>query len=89
MKKLDSEHINGFIPDIKIPIRVAFIKPNGAPVVVSLWYVCDDCKIYCAVQKTAKIILYPLKKHVNGIFYFPVVCQDLKDILVENEVENH
>ena len=45
-------------PDTKIPIRLGFIKPNGAPSIISLWYTDMNGKIYCATQKTAKIIQY-------------------------------
>ena len=44
------------LPDSKIPIRIAFIKPNGVPNVMSLWFEQIDGKIYCATQKSAKII---------------------------------
>jgi len=66
MQKLDSDQINIFIPDVKIPIRVGFVKSNGVPAVVSLWYVCKYGKIYCAVQKTAKIISYLQKNFMCG-----------------------
>ena len=66
MQKLDSDQINRFIPDLKIPIRVGFVKPNGVPAVISLWYVCKYGKIYCAVQKTAKIVSYFQKKPACG-----------------------
>jgi len=36
MQKLDSNQINRFIPDFKIPIRVGFVKSNGMPSVISL-----------------------------------------------------
>ena len=49
-------------PDTKIPIRIGFIKPNGAPSIISLWYIDINGKIYCATQKTAKIIQY-LENH--------------------------
>jgi hypothetical protein len=45
-------------PDIKIPIRIGFIKPNGSPSIISLWYIHIEGKIYCATQKSAKIIQY-------------------------------
>jgi len=45
-------------PDTKIPIRIGFIKPSGAPSIISLWYADIDGKIYCATQKSAKIIQY-------------------------------
>ena len=43
-------------PDTKIPIRIGFIKPNGVPSIISLWYIDINGKIYCATQKTAKIL---------------------------------
>lgn len=58
MQELDSARIHRFIQDEKIPIRVAFVKPNCAPGIVSLWYIVDNGKIYCAVQKSAKIVRY-------------------------------
>ena len=66
MQKLDRDEIGRSIPDTKIPIRVAFIKSNGAPGVVSLWYVYNDGKIYCAAQKTAKIVSYLKKNPLCG-----------------------
>ena len=45
-------------PEIKIPIRLAFIKPNGSPSIISLWYADINSKIYCATQESAKIIDY-------------------------------
>jgi len=66
MQKLDSEEIDKFIPDTKIPIRIAFMKSTGLPAVISLWYVCKDGKIYCATQKTAKIVSYLQKNPACG-----------------------
>jgi len=66
MQQLDSNEIDKFIPDPKIPIRIAFMKSTHLPAVISLWYVCKDGKIYCATQKTAKIVLYLQKNPVCG-----------------------
>ena len=33
---------------------------------ISLWYVCKDGKIYCATQKTAKIVSYLQKNPLCG-----------------------
>ena len=66
MQKLDNEEIDKFISDSKIPIRIAFMKSNSLPAVVSLWYVCKDGKIYCATQKTAKIVSYLKKNPLCG-----------------------
>ena len=66
MQKLDNEEIDKFISDSKIPIRIAFMKSNSLPAVVSLWYICKDGKIYCATQKTAKIVSHLKKNPVCG-----------------------
>ena len=66
MQELDNDEIDKFIPDSKIPIRIGFIKGNSTPAVVSLWYVCKNGKIYCATQKTAKIVSYLKKNPVCG-----------------------
>ena len=66
MQKLDAEEINKFMPDLKIPIRIAFMKSANLPAVISLWYVCNDGKIYCASQKTAKIVSYLQKNPLCG-----------------------
>ena len=66
MQKLYSKEIDKFILDPKIPIRLSFIKSNGVPAVISLWYVCKDGKIYCATQKTAKIVSYLQKNPLCG-----------------------
>ncbi len=58
MQKLENAKIDDEISDKKIPIRLACIKPNGSPTVVSLWYVAVNGKIYCATQKSAKIVSY-------------------------------
>lgn len=57
MQKLDRAELD-LLPDSKIPIRIAFIKSNGVPSVISLWFEQIDGKIYCATQKSAKIVSY-------------------------------
>jgi nitroimidazol reductase NimA-like FMN-containing flavoprotein (pyridoxamine 5'-phosphate oxidase superfamily) len=66
MKKLGGENIDQMINDSKIPIRLACIKTNGMPSIVSLWYVQIDDKIYCATQKSAKIVSYFEKNPLCG-----------------------
>jgi len=66
MQKLDRENNNKLAYDSKIPIRLACIKPNGVPSIVSLWYIQIDGKIYCATQKSAKIVSYFQKNPLCG-----------------------
>ena len=51
-------NFNEVVSDKKIPIRLACLKSNGMPAILSLWYVQIDGKIYCATQKNSKIVSY-------------------------------
>ena len=66
MQKLENNEIDQMLHDSKIPIRIAFIKPNQFPNVISLWYENIDGKIYCATQKSAKIVSYLRKNPYCG-----------------------
>ena len=66
MKKTDNQNLETLVPKEKIPIRISFMKSNGFPSVVSLWYTHADGRIYCAVQKTAKVISYIQKNPKCG-----------------------
>ena len=66
MQKSGNQKTDRFISDMKIPIRIAFMESTDLPAVISLWYVCNDDKIYCATQKTAKIVSYLQKNPVCG-----------------------
>ncbi len=58
MQKLDNQTFKNIVDDTKIPIRIAFIKPDGSPNIISLWYEQIDGKIYCATKNSAKIVSY-------------------------------
>ncbi|WP_420546291.1 hypothetical protein [Nitrosopumilus sp.] len=66
MIKPDKQNLEILIPKEKIPIRISFMKSNGFPTVVSLWYTHENGRIYCAVQKTAKVISYIQKNPKCG-----------------------
>ena len=46
------------LSEAKIPIRISCIKPNGFPVVVSLWYEIIDGQILCATKSSSKIVSF-------------------------------
>jgi len=58
LQKLTNNFFYEIISNNKIPIRLACIKPDGMPTVVSLWYTKKGDRIFCATQKNAKIISY-------------------------------
>jgi nitroimidazol reductase NimA-like FMN-containing flavoprotein (pyridoxamine 5'-phosphate oxidase superfamily) len=55
-KNLITEEIAKYLSEIKIPIRLACITDAGWPLVTSLWFVFMNNKLYCATQRTAKVI---------------------------------
>lgn len=66
MQKIDEANFRRIISDEKIPIRIAFLKPDGVPNIISLWYEQIEGKIYCATQKSAKIVSYLEKNPICG-----------------------
>ena len=66
MQKLDHSNLIQNLSDSRIPIRIAFLKPDGTPNVISLWYEEIEGKIYCATQKSAKIVSYLEKNSKCG-----------------------
>ncbi len=47
-----------YLKEMRIPLRLAAVTESGWPLVLSLWYVLDDGKLWCATQNTAKIVHY-------------------------------
>jgi hypothetical protein len=66
MQKLKNKEIDDIAIDKKIPIRLAYTKPNHSPGILSLWYIEIDGKLYCATQKNAKIVSFLKKSHICG-----------------------
>ena len=51
-----SESDTKYLLEATIPLRLAFVTNSGWPFIVSLWYVYQDQKLYCATHKSAKIL---------------------------------
>ncbi|MHA7734214.1 pyridoxamine 5'-phosphate oxidase family protein [Nitrosopumilus sp. S6] len=66
MQKFEQRNRNRTISDQKIPIRLAYTNNDGIPNVISLWFVQINEKIYCATQKSARIVQYLKKNSVCG-----------------------
>jgi nitroimidazol reductase NimA-like FMN-containing flavoprotein (pyridoxamine 5'-phosphate oxidase superfamily) len=47
-----------FLHQMRIPLRLAAVTHSGWPLVVSLWYLYENERFYCATQKTAKIVAH-------------------------------
>ena len=47
-----------YLDAIHIPLRLACSTKTGWPMVISLWFIHQDGFLYCATQKSAKIVDY-------------------------------
>jgi nitroimidazol reductase NimA-like FMN-containing flavoprotein (pyridoxamine 5'-phosphate oxidase superfamily) len=50
--------VQAYLDAVRIPLRLACKTKTGWPVVVSLWFLHQNEFLYCATQKTAKIVEY-------------------------------
>ena len=66
LQKLEKRNYDQMISDMKIPIRLGYTNNHGIPNVLSLWFIQIDEKIYCATQKSAKIVQYLKKNPICG-----------------------
>ncbi len=50
--------IEKYLEDIRIPLRLSCQLGNGYPLVISLWYLYRDGKLYCASGSSSKLVRY-------------------------------
>ncbi len=55
-----------FLTNSLIPIRLSCINALNWPITISLWFLYKDNKIFCATQKSAKIVEYLSKNERCG-----------------------
>ena len=72
MQKMEKE-IQQIGSKLKIPIRIAFMDSDKEPRVISLWFVCINDKIFCATQRSAKIVQH-LKNNPTCGFEIAADC---------------
>jgi nitroimidazol reductase NimA-like FMN-containing flavoprotein (pyridoxamine 5'-phosphate oxidase superfamily) len=47
-----------YLEEARIPLSLACVTNSGWPMVLSLWYIYSESKLWCATQKTAKVVEY-------------------------------
>jgi nitroimidazol reductase NimA-like FMN-containing flavoprotein (pyridoxamine 5'-phosphate oxidase superfamily) len=47
-----------FLDAMRIPLRLSCVTTSGWPVVLSLWYLHDAGRLYCATLETARVVAY-------------------------------
>ncbi len=55
MFQIGEIQMDQIISDTKIPIRIAFVKPDGTPNITSSWYEQIEGEIYCATKKWQRL----------------------------------
>jgi len=50
------EQIDLHLRETTIPLRLACVDPDGAPLVLSLWYLWRDDAIWCATSSDARVV---------------------------------
>ncbi len=50
--------VSGYLREAQIPVRLACHTESGWPMVLSLWYLYEDGKLYCATQQSARVVAY-------------------------------
>jgi general stress protein 26 len=54
----DLTEVKTYLEQVKIPIRLACSTRSGWPVAVSLWYKHQNGELFCATQKSARVVTY-------------------------------
>ena len=54
----DLTEVKTYLEQAKIPLRLACTTQSGWPVAVSLWFKHQNGKLFCATQKSARLVAY-------------------------------
>jgi hypothetical protein len=54
----DAQKIERYLLTSVLPVRMGCVDGSGVPLVVSLWYVWDQQRIWCALHRSAAVLRY-------------------------------
>lgn len=63
--------IQRFLEQQRIPLRLACLDRRGEPIVCSLWYLFENEALWCATQKSARVVDYLERNPVCGFEVAP------------------
>lgn len=52
------EEIDRFLADAVVPVRIACVRPDGTPWILSLWYRYEDGTLRCATSADADVVRF-------------------------------
>ena len=47
-----------YLEEARIPLRLSCVTPSGWPMILSLWYIYRDARLFCATRRSAKVVRY-------------------------------
>ena len=47
-----------FLKEVNIPLRLSCLTTSGWPMIVSLWYLYSEGKLFCSTQKNSKLVKF-------------------------------
>ncbi|NIV14940.1 MAG: hypothetical protein GWN62_27880 [Aliifodinibius sp.] len=54
----DLQEIEAYLKNIRIPLRLACKTQSGWPMIVSLWFNYQNGQLFCATQKSSRVVAY-------------------------------
>jgi len=54
----DLMEMNTYLESVRIPLRLACTTESGWPMAVSLWFKHQNGRLFCATQKSARVVSY-------------------------------
>lgn len=53
-----TDAVREYLQAITVPLRLSCVTPSGWPMVLSLWYLFKDDRLFCATQRSARVVRY-------------------------------
>ena len=54
----DLTEMKTYLETVRIPLRLACATESGWPMAVSLWFMHQNGRLFCATQKSARVVSY-------------------------------
>jgi len=55
---VEKNELKTYFDAVHIPLRLACATKSGWPMAVSLWYLYQDGRLFCATQRTSRVVSY-------------------------------
>ena len=69
--KWDKEKINSYLKETVYPLRLSVITKTGYPLVVSMWFLYEEGKFWCAAQNDSALVSHITNNNKCGFEVAP------------------